>query len=208
MRLTSFLVQVVLISLSGVMAPGPMSAVTVGKGSRSPHAGALISLGHGIIEIPLMMLLLFGLGSFLRFPHVKMGLGLVGAAVLAWMGVGMFRQINAAGLEASHDRRSPLVVGVLLSAGNPYFLIWWATIGITLIVQSVTFGVAGVVLFAVVHWLCDFVWLWFLSAMSYKGGQFFGRTFQKVVFAVCGVVLVAFSLKFLFDASRAVWKGS
>jgi putative Mn2+ efflux pump MntP len=46
------------------------------------------------------------------------------------------------------------------------------------------------------------VWLWFLSAMSYKGGQFFGRTFQKVVFAVCGVVLVGFGMKFLVDAVR------
>ncbi len=37
--LLAFLLEAVLVSLSGVMAPGPLSATIVARGSESPHAG-------------------------------------------------------------------------------------------------------------------------------------------------------------------------
>ena len=58
----AFLIQTILISLSGVMAPGPITAVTIGKGSVSPYAGALVAVGHGIVEFPLMAAVYFGAG--------------------------------------------------------------------------------------------------------------------------------------------------
>ena len=60
MSLLLFLFEAVLISLSGVMAPGPMTAFAVGKGSESPHAGALIAIGHGIVEVSLMISVFYG----------------------------------------------------------------------------------------------------------------------------------------------------
>jgi len=59
--LVGFLLEAVLISLSGVMAPGPMTAAAVGMGSKSPHAGAFLAVGHGIVEFPLMVAILYGL---------------------------------------------------------------------------------------------------------------------------------------------------
>lgn len=55
MALLTFLFTAVIISLSGVMAPGPMTTVTISKGSKSPYAGALIAVGHGIVEFPLCL---------------------------------------------------------------------------------------------------------------------------------------------------------
>ena len=66
--MTAFLLQAVLISLSGVMAPGPLSAAIVGQGRRSPHAGALVALGHGIVEFPLMAVILIGFTAWLDAP--------------------------------------------------------------------------------------------------------------------------------------------
>ena len=83
-----------------------------------------------------------------------------------------------------------------------YFLIWWATVGATLVLNSTNFGLAGFIIFAIVHWLCDFVWLWILSAVSYKGGEIFGRLFQKIVFLICGVLLILFSIRFFYDAVK------
>lgn len=65
MGLPAFLLEASLISLSGVMAPGPLTTVTVGKGSRSPHAGGLVAIGHGIVEFPLMIFIFYGLGVLL-----------------------------------------------------------------------------------------------------------------------------------------------
>ena len=54
----SFLVEAVLISLTGVLAPGPITVATMVAGTRRPHAGALVALGHAVVEFPLMILVL------------------------------------------------------------------------------------------------------------------------------------------------------
>ena len=80
-----FLVQTVIISLSGVMAPGPITAVTVGTGTKSPHAGVLVALGHGIVEFPLMLFIFFGLGFVLSLGYVRMAIfSLGGCFCFSW----------------------------------------------------------------------------------------------------------------------------
>jgi len=204
MAFMAFLFEAVLISLSGVMAPGPVTTVVVGKGSESPHAGALVAVGHGIVEIPLMIAVFYGIGYLLDLPYVKAVIALVGGAFLLMMGIGMFRSIKQGVVGGSGNGRSPVIAGVMLSIGNPYFLVWWGTVGAVLIMRSAQYGVMGFLVFAVAHWLCDFLWDYFLSALSFKGGQFFGRRFQQVVFAVCGVFLLFFSGKLVIDVVRGL----
>ena len=202
MLLSAFLIEAVLISLSGVMAPGPITAVTVSKGTKSPHAGAIIALGHGIVEIPLMILILYGFGEILKILYIKAIIGLLGGLFLLKMGLGLLKGIKQAKIDSSNDPHSPLMAGIILSLANPYFLIWWATIGSILIFRSITFGLLGFVIFMILHWSCDFFWCYFLSALSFKGGQFFGKRLQQVLFAICGVFLLFFSAKFIFDAVK------
>lgn len=78
--------------------------------------------------------------------------------------------------------------------------------GATLIAKSVGFGLLGFMLFAMAHWTCDFIWLYFLSAASFKGGNVFGASFQRWVSVVCGMFLLFFGWKFLFDAVRVLVK--
>lgn len=191
-----------LISLSGVMAPGPITAVTVGKGSDSPHAGALVAVGHGIIEFPLMISIRYGLGRLLNLSYLKTAIALVGGGFLLFTGIDMIRSVRKVETGSSNYERPPMIEGALLSVGNPYFLIWWATVGAALILRSVNFGVLGFLIFALCHWLCDFLWCYFLSALSFKGGQFFGRGFQQVVLAACGALLLFFGGRFVVDAAR------
>jgi len=200
--LSAFLIEAVLISLSGVMAPGPITAVTVSKGTKSPHAGAIIALGHGVVEIPLMILILYGFGEILEIPYIKAIIGLLGGLFLLKMGIDLLQGIKQAKINSSNDPHSPLMAGIILSLANPYFLIWWATIGSILIFRSITFGLLGFVIFMILHWSCDFFWCYFLSALSFKGGQFFGKRLQQILFAICGVFLLFFSAKFIFDAVK------
>ncbi|MDD4289511.1 MAG: LysE family transporter, partial [Atribacterota bacterium] len=67
----SFLFKTVIISLSGVMAPGPITAMTVSKGTQNPHSGPMIAIGHGIVELPLILIIFFGFGNFLEITWVK-----------------------------------------------------------------------------------------------------------------------------------------
>jgi hypothetical protein len=56
------------------------------------------------------------------------------------------------------------------------------------------------VLFAMVHWLCDLGWLEVLSMAGFQGSEIFGQRAQLVISAVCGLVLLGFGGKFLYDA--------
>jgi len=199
-----FLGQAVVISLSGVMAPGPLTAVAVGKGVESPRSGAWVAVGHGVVEFPLMVSIWLGLWFLESLRGLEAVIGALGGGVLLLMGLGMLRSIRQ--VKAGGDDRgsSALVAGIVLTAANPYFLVWWFTIGSALILRSVRFGLLGFAAFAIAHWLCDLGWCCFLSALSFRGGRFFGSRFQGAVFAVTGAFLVVLSIMFFADAIRSL----
>jgi threonine/homoserine/homoserine lactone efflux protein len=198
MSLLLFLLNVVGISLSGALAPGPVTAAAIGMGSRNRFAGVLMALGHGVVEFPLMILLIFGVGRLLTLPSVSTGIGLVGGGFLVLMGVQMLRGLGKVGTQAVPMMRSgPLAAGILLSAGNPYFLIWWATVGLTLITTAQGFGLWAFGLLAIAHWSCDLVWLTALSWASFKGATLLGPKRQRIVLAVCAVAMLGFGLYFI-----------
>lgn len=201
--LAAFLVQAVLISLSGVMAPGPMSAVTIAAGTKSRHAGALIAVGHAIVEFPLMFLILAGIGVLFESFAAKTVIGIVGGMVLLWMGTQMLKNLNdktaASGPAASHN---PFVTGIILSISNPYFLLWWATIGLALAKDARSLGLLAFVLFTIVHWLCDLVWLEALSWTSFKGSQLISAAHQQIILKICALVMLLFGVMFLYKAAH------
>lgn len=201
-NIPAFLAQVVVVSLSGVMAPGPVTAATLAAGSRNRHAGAVIALGHGAVEFPLMLVMMAGMGVLIQRPAVSAAVGLVGGAMLVWMGVGMIRESRGSLAVAPRDaRRGPFMTGVLLSAGNPYFLLWWATVGLTLSLQAAQLGVVAFLLFALVHWLCDLIWLETLTLTAHKGAAFLGEYALRVALIGFGAALLVLAVRFLEDSA-------
>jgi threonine/homoserine/homoserine lactone efflux protein len=198
MSLLLFLLNVVGISLSGALAPGPVTAAAIGMGARNRYAGVLMALGHGVVEFPLMILLIFGVGRLLTRPSISTAVGLVGGGFLILMGVQMLRGLGRVETQALPMTRSgPLAAGILLSAGNPYFLIWWATVGLTLITTAQGFGFWAFGLLAIAHWSCDLVWLTALSWASFQGATLFGPKSQRVILGVCAAAMLGFGLYFI-----------
>jgi len=201
MALLLFLGQVIVISLSGVMAPGPVTAAAIGMGSRSRYAGMLIAIGHGVVEFPLMILIVLGMGQILKLPTAQIIIGLAGGAFLLMMAVGMLKSLRSLEIQETKVANStPLLAGIVLSAGNPYFLFWWATVGLALATTAKGIGIWAFALFAVVHWLCDFIWLSALTWASFKGTGLFGPRSQRIVLTVCAVALFFFGLYFIYRA--------
>jgi threonine/homoserine/homoserine lactone efflux protein len=199
MSLLLFLLNVLGISLSGVLAPGPVTAAAIGMGSRNRFAGVLMAVGHGAVEFPVMILLALGVGGLLAWPSVSIVIGLIGGGFLIFLGVQMFRGLATVETSGMHRTRgSPLTAGIVLSAGNPYFLLWWATAGLVLITRARTdFGVWALVLLALTHWSCDLVWLTALSWASFKGSVLLGPKSQRIVLAVCAAAMLSFGLYFI-----------
>jgi len=192
-----FLLSVVAISLSGVMMPGPVFAVTIAKSYKSQFAGIQIALGHALVEIPLILLIYFGFARFFRQELAQIILSLLGGAMLIWLGIGMF-QAKTRVIEIGKDLPyNSVVAGVVTSALNPFFILWWATVGSKLIMDSLDFGVIGFALFIPTHWLCDLAWLSFVSILVHRTQSLWGRKLQQGLFIACSQLLIGFGVWFL-----------
>jgi len=186
------LLSVVVISLSGVMMPGLMFGVTLAKSLKSPWAGAQIALGHAVIEIPLILLIYFGFARFSQNDVVQLVLSILGGGMIIALGIGMFRarvELVQKGKDLPH---SAFIAGILTSVLNPFFLLWWATIGSMLVMRFLDFGITGLVVFIVVHWLCDLVWLSFVSNVVYRTHSLWGRKVQERLFIAGSLLLAGF----------------
>mgnify|MGYP005848483233 CR=1 FL=1 len=195
----------VVITLSGAMAPGPITAAALAAGSRSRHAGAVIGLGHIAVELPLLALLLAGLAPFLQSAAVQSVIGLAGGLFLVLMGAMLLTSARKAQpCSGAAVERHPFWTGVVLSGANPYFLVWWATVGLSLASQAMTSGMLALGLFALIHWLCDLGWLEMLSLAGFKGSERFGGRSRQVLAGACAAALIGFGMKFAWDAAMSL----
>ncbi len=206
MSLLFFLfVEVVVISLSGVMMPGPVTAAAIAMGTRNRFAGALMAVGHGVVEFPLMILIVLGVGRILKLPTAQIVIGLAGGVFLLIMAIQMLKSLRSAEKQETKVTKSaPMLAGIILSAGNPYFLLWWATIGLALATTATGIGIWAFVLFAIVHWLCDLVWLSALSWASFKGSVLLGPRGMRIVLLICSAALLVFGVVFIYTAGSTL----
>jgi threonine/homoserine/homoserine lactone efflux protein len=198
------LLSVVVISLSGVMMPGPMFAVTLAKSYKSPWAGAHISLGHAVIEVPLILLIYFGFARFFENSTVQLALSVAGGAMIVWMGISMFRARREVARGEKDLSYNAFTAGIITTGLNPFFLLWWATIGAMLIMRFLDFGPLGLILFIIVHWLCDLVWLSIVSVTVYKTHSLWGLKIQEWVFIACSLLLIGFGIWFITSGIQSV----
>ena len=200
-----FLGSVIAISLTGVMMPGPVTAVTITKGAHRKGAGALVALGHGIVELPLIVLLYFGFARFFERTEVIVPVGLVGGLVLFWMAINMLRVKPLAFSEHRDAPHGSLVAGLVTTVSNPYFFLWWASVGVLLLSDAQAFGVTGVAAMGVTHWLCDAGWLFLISWVVFKSKHLWTQRVHRVVFGICAAVLAGFGGWFIYSSiERAV----
>lgn len=189
------------------MAPGPVTTAAIAMGARSRYAGTFIALGHGIIEFPLMILIILGMGKIIESIRTQIVIGLAGGTFLLIMAIQMLISLKTtSNLQDRTRKEKPILTGLILSAGNPYFLLWWATIGLTLATRASQLGIWAFGLFAIVHWLCDCIWLQALSWASFKGTKLLGAKSQRIVLMICSAVLFFFGLFFIYNATANLTK--
>jgi threonine/homoserine/homoserine lactone efflux protein len=186
--------------MSGVLLPGPLFAVTIEKATKWKTAGVLIALGHGVIEFPLMFLIYFILSQLVVPDSVQTAIGLIGGAFMIYMGVNAFRNRNKEEAVLKGSSRDSLLAGVLTTAVNAGFILWWLTVGTELILNAELFGFLGFAAFAGVHWLCDFAWYTAFALAIFTSRRFWTRRVHQGVSLFCVAVFVGFGAYFLGSA--------
>ena len=203
LTLLEFSIITLTVSLSGVMAPGPMSAVTINHGTRSRLAGLMVATGHAIVELPVILALFFGIKLITQFTNITTYITLAGSIVLFILATLTLKSLR--NNNTSVQSYTPMVDGIVLSAFNPYFYVWWLTIGLSLIQKAFVFGTVGLIIFSVLHLACDYIWLFVLSIISYVGTSFIGKKFKIAVSIITVIMLYAFGIFFMYDALHAIF---
>jgi threonine/homoserine/homoserine lactone efflux protein len=198
MEFAAFVASVVLISLSGVLAPGPILAATIAESRTNRYAGFHITMGHAMVEIPLIALL-YIFGTMAESELLKGAIALIGGIVLLYLAYDESRQS-----ERTEGTRRGMVTGIVLSALSPYFIIWWLTVGFTLILQATAFGVIGLITFVLVHEGCDAAWLGFVSLVTNKSSESIGPKAERALTAISVTILLVFGVFFIYMGAQAL----
>ena len=195
------------IGLSGAMSPGPYLTMTIARTLRDGRLSAFLMLvGHALLEAALLIGFAFGLANILKSPAVARVMSGVGGVVLVWMGAslvwGAWRGTISADLHAAEEpaKMGPVAHGAIVSLSNPYWTLWWATIGITLALRGLEFGPVGVLAFFVGHELADLAWYSVVILAVSAGRHLLSDRVYRLIMGVLGAFLLYLGGSFILSA--------
>ena len=203
--LLSLATSAFVVGLSGALAPGPLTAMTIAESARRGfRAGPLLTLGHAIVELVIVIALAVGLNRFFQLPLVSGLIALVGGVVLLWMGSSIARSAWLGRMRlATRGEAAPQVAavddvktGMLVTVANPYWVLWWATVGATFIVRALGWGVLGLAIFYLGHIMSDLSWNSLLAFAVSSGRRVISQRVYRGALIVCGVFLVFMGMTF------------
>lgn len=187
-----------LIGLTGAIAPGPTLVATINESLKSGWtAGPRISSGHIAIELVIAAAIIFGLSTILS--QYTDTIALIGGAVLVVFGILNIHSVikkNSVHMESSSES-SPFIAGVLTSAANPYFWIWWLTVGAGFLLGGIEGGILFAAVFLLGHWLADVGWFTFVSAGVSRGRKVMPQKVYSAIIASCGAFLIVFGIWYI-----------
>ena len=206
-----FALQVILVSTSGVLSPGPLFFINILYGSRyGSFVGLKIASGHAIVEFPLIIALSYGLYSFsytlhlsdviFKFIALIGGIFLLLFSILQIISILKDKSTNSQAItNPKFNIKNPILAGFIFTILNPFFLVWWLTIGSKLISDSViNFGIVeGISIIFLSHIWMDYFWLWFTSFMINKGKSIIKEKVYRIFVFAISVILGIYGFYFI-----------
>ncbi len=199
-----------IVGLSGALMPGTvLVAVVLRATQKGWKAGPLTVIGHMLLEALLGVMLVLGLSTIMSIPLVRTAIGFVGGAFLLWTGVDLLRTSQHANLGAVSElsgsgrfSSDPVLSGFLASAVNPYFYVWWATVGNVFTMKGFELaGLFGVAVFLLSHWMSDLSWYTSVSWSIGRSQGYMTDRIYRMVFGICGIFLLVLGSLFLYGAA-------
>ena len=198
------------VSIGAVISPGPVSATIVTEGiRRGGRVGPLVSTGHALIELILVVALVLGLGQVLAYPFLVTAIGILGGLFLVWMGGSILRQAVRKNLvlpgsctsKVPITNRNLIGLGIATTVSNPFWYLWWVGVGGTYVLSSQEQGLLAVVAFYLGHISADYIWNSLLSFAAASGrSSWLTERVYRGVLLVCGLFLFYTAIRFLYTS--------
>ena len=199
------------VGLSGALVPGPMMTVTISDSLKKGFiAGPLVVIGHFIAELSIIILIFAGLGWFIGSNTAVFVIGTLGGFMMVVMGyriIGSSNSLKELKEDHEDDKISKgygsVISGVLTSFSNPFFFLWWATIGWAFMFKGLEIaGIFGVLGFLIGHWASDLSWFSMVSFFTSRGSLVMTENHYKILMKGSGVFLMILGVYFLLNAQK------
>jgi threonine/homoserine/homoserine lactone efflux protein len=215
MDIFGFIVTVALITASGALMPGPLFFTVISHGMKSGAKGGLaFSIGHTLFEFSLVLfiavILNFGIKPAAGESITRLSIGIIGGlALIAFGAMQVYESVKSKTANYQKESKSqkvrhPIILGLIFTGLNPFFIVWWITTGLALIEQALAIAsFAGILLMYIAHVWVDYAWLTATAYLAKKGVNILGSKGYKLLVTVFGIVLICFGTYFLVSALTA-----
>jgi threonine/homoserine/homoserine lactone efflux protein len=192
-----------LIGLTGALAPGPTLIATINASLKGGWTmGPRVTLGHAVVEVVMVLLIIAGLSVIIGGYSWLIG-GIGGAALIAF-GVLTIIESRHAQLDLMphvsqgyKTAASPFLAGMLTSISNPYFWLWWLTVGSALMIGALSGGITTAIAFIIGHWTADLAWFTLVSISVHRGRFLLQGREYRWILALCGLFLIVFGVYYV-----------
>ncbi|MDD5112233.1 MAG: LysE family transporter [Candidatus Altiarchaeota archaeon] len=192
------------VGISGALLPGPLLVYTVHESlTRGKWTGVLVICGHALVEIAVFAAIILGLGEIMLSESFTRAVSLLGGLALIWMAAASLRSLRkGVDFNALQKPYGAVTGGIIFTALNPGFPVWWATAGTRLLVEGFQrMGAAGMLTVFLGHWLADFGWFALVSfAASAGSGTLLSRGWYVKMRLALSLLLVIIGAYFLSTA--------
>lgn len=192
------------VGFSGAITPGPLLALNISEtAKRGFWAAPFMVLGHGLVEAVMVTALALGLSRLLQAGPIIAVISILGGLFLWWMGLGLLRQKGEGPSPSASPSRSsfPLLGGVALSLANPFWFVWWATVGSTFVVWALGLGLLGLLAFYFGHILSDLSWYSLVGALVARGKRGLTPKLYRGLMLACGAFLLGLGAYFIYHGA-------
>ena len=198
------------VGLTGALAPGPTLVATVNASiSGGWTMGPRVTFGHMLSELIIVVLIVAGLATVAL--HYTTAVAVVGGAALIFFGiftVAGSRQVSLVRCESpdSAITKNPYFAGFMTSVANPYFWIWWLTVGSAMVIAGLAGGILFACVFMVGHWCADLGWYTIVSSGIAKGKTILSDVAYQRIMLACGLFLMVFGVYYLVSIVFPVYR--
>ncbi len=194
--------------------------------------GIAVICGHAVLELALVLLIFFGLSLVLKNTLIIRGISFFGSCFLLYLGITMVYEVfskkintdlfdktadittqknnknNIAANSSNKDQiknsfiNNPVLGGILVSMSNPYWWIWWASIGTAFLVHyHVSLeSPSNIIAFYSGHEIADFVWYAPISFLAFFGKKWLNIKIYSTVLFLCGFFMAGFGIYLAFNS--------
>jgi threonine/homoserine/homoserine lactone efflux protein len=191
----------ILLGISLAAPIGPSGVAIIQNGLRAGFFYAFLTgVGVTLADATYLLVVFFGLSSFLDIPAVKISIWFLGAAALLYFGVRTLREAGRAlNLEAAPvaTARSPLLTGYIVNASNPIAVVWWLGVFGSLLSEAEP-GASRLSALALSATILAGILMFHtsVSLLSHWGRHFLNVRLMRAVSVLAGIALLGFGLRF------------